>query len=862
MEKICDPKIFCLPNNYLSMGTQPLNPVSQCIQNDKDLSPAKSAPFKTTTFGGALYSCVVCRQKKVKCDGERPKCRNCSKFDRMCNYEETSYSEDLTQDLDYIQKKLADVNLKIHNLQESAKSQSEPNSNIDAFNATLASVLVEKLDFSKSNSKASLLNERPSDNINPDSVIDRAALEFGCPNISNDLLLETMEKAFKGTVLSFTVSRTQFINKLQNNLVPDSLKYAILAYGSKLFDEHVVYHDHLYMCGSSYADKAYKLITSDRDPPSADKILAMVILANHYFGLSDSTKAVCLVNMATKKALFLRLNSIDTVKQKEFLLATEWEETEYKRRVWWFVYITRIMLNFIIGSSNWIDSKDICVNLPSNDTYFCKSDKVDYICTQNLKEMDYEARDKYDTFWLIIKIYVELDLVSSFVNRKGSDRSRNKIKSSPHFSHLNKRLDNYHQLYKTHFGEFDSNERSFGFGNFVDKNELTSKCFSYFYCGLLYRLSRLILHQSETVLYSLDPAHLIRVKEAKGVCIEMAIQIAYLTKLSDDFFFFSRYCISSCYSNYCAGSILLNALKLYDHEDYNIIKESYQNVFLVLKKTGLFMKIACEFEKALRSNYNIFMKSVTANSKYLDRFPELKITRLTKKDSQIWFVILGTSGMNFMCCSVSSDCPKYKYVFIEGWYNTEIMQTRDPSFIKSIDRLENISYDDIISASNGFPTASNLNATGYHLGSQNNPMLSCRQPIRMIEEFNMNSANMFLAKKTNYIQKLKDIKPSTCKPIQVKPDLVDSLEASSPKRIKSDNDFVSFSVNTPSVSPQTGSLDDGLSPNFMYSSRSPSSSSSLSQQIPNSILPTLFPLDIDNELSYSNIKGKCGPYQF
>jgi hypothetical protein len=31
-------------------------------------------------------ACVICRAKKAKCDGERPRCRTCQRMDRICTY--------------------------------------------------------------------------------------------------------------------------------------------------------------------------------------------------------------------------------------------------------------------------------------------------------------------------------------------------------------------------------------------------------------------------------------------------------------------------------------------------------------------------------------------------------------------------------------------------------------------------------------------------------------------------------------------------------------------------------------------------------------------------------------------------------
>ncbi|OMJ25644.1 hypothetical protein AYI70_g756 [Smittium culicis] len=838
------------------------NPIFTATSKDNDdgsSSNSKIVPFKTTTHGGALYSCVVCRQKKVKCDGERPKCKSCVKFDRMCNYEETTFTEDLTLDFQYIEEKLKIVNDKITSL----KQQADPDSpaghhpsksradRIEKLNIGLATLLKNKLNISDSLIPVG----DAAKNVNVNSIITRSALEFGCLNIDNDMVNDVLKQIFNGSVVSQTISKIHFLKRLERNDIPFHLKLSILSLGSKLYEKHVIYKDHIYMCGTAYANKAYEEIFYNPSKPTPDTILSLVILANHYLGLSNTQRVANIL--------------IDVRKLPEFIAAEDWEELEYRRRVWWLLYTSKVLSNLTLGSSNWIQIKDVCVDLPSNDIYYCRAEKTGYIPKSIFKNIPNDARDKYDTFWLIVKIYVEIEMVSEFVNKRKLSFNRDNNDVSMKFNYLNARLDEYDLIFRSHFSDLEIGKDQSFLLKMNDNRKLARRMFTYFYCGLLIRLARLVLNQNDIVVTSLNPTHLSKVRKAKSVCIEMAIQITNLLKSADDFFINSRHCFSSVYSAYCAGSILLNALKIYDHNDYSLIKESYQNIFTILKNFEGYMKVAYDYEKSLRSNHNIYTKSVSANAKYLDKFPELKATRLTKKDAHLWFVVLGSSGMSYMCCSISSVCPKYRYVFIERWIESEILLSRQPIFQSSKNKASDYDYNYVTYNSTILPVlndSSNQNHSMFtdsllisntftlneaeYLRFQNNPQYTqaASQGIKY-----SNSSKSKKSKKQRML-KIHRIEPK----IQARPDPTRTqnsenklIETGSEKILDSaptnfDNDTVKpdfsneFNFNDCLIDQQNNyqhlTIHQHVKPQ--------------SNQISISNLPTLFPLNITNELTF------------
>lgn len=47
--------------------------------------PAPTPQAKVRKYG---FSCLLCRRRKVKCDGKKPTCTNCLRSKEVCNYKE------------------------------------------------------------------------------------------------------------------------------------------------------------------------------------------------------------------------------------------------------------------------------------------------------------------------------------------------------------------------------------------------------------------------------------------------------------------------------------------------------------------------------------------------------------------------------------------------------------------------------------------------------------------------------------------------------------------------------------------------------------------------------------------------------
>lgn len=74
-------------------------------------SPARS---KGRKYG---FACLVCRRRKVKCDGRRPTCINCARLKETCFYKEKSASTSyLSEELRFAQARVQKLQRQIREL--------------------------------------------------------------------------------------------------------------------------------------------------------------------------------------------------------------------------------------------------------------------------------------------------------------------------------------------------------------------------------------------------------------------------------------------------------------------------------------------------------------------------------------------------------------------------------------------------------------------------------------------------------------------------------------------------------------------------------------------------------------------------
>ncbi|OMJ20091.1 hypothetical protein AYI70_g4334 [Smittium culicis] len=269
-----------------STGTDP--------KTDKKNAQGESLElWKSMVFGNVVCSCVTCRSKKSKCDGVRPKCGTCTNFDRTCGYVESFNASSEFKNIDSLHAKILNINKTIRsikyleNLKKKYREQSSSNK-ITALKSKEKIIIDNEYEDIDYGPLDLILNES-MDNLSSgiESMVITSGLEIGSLDVEDELLIEIKKKISESSLIGNVLSRKYLLHRVKNKSVPEYMKYSILSFGVKLLDNHIVFKDHLYMCGSIYAKKALELILSENVKMSADKVFSLVILAIHFMGLGN-----------------------------------------------------------------------------------------------------------------------------------------------------------------------------------------------------------------------------------------------------------------------------------------------------------------------------------------------------------------------------------------------------------------------------------------------------------------------------------------------------------------------------------------------------------------------------------------------
>ncbi|KAJ5820368.1 hypothetical protein N7474_005959 [Penicillium riverlandense] len=75
---------------------------------------SKSQQAATRRYG---FACLICRRRKIKCDGKKPNCANCVKAKEICNYKESSsYNAHLVHQAQQSKKRAEDLEAQLRDL--------------------------------------------------------------------------------------------------------------------------------------------------------------------------------------------------------------------------------------------------------------------------------------------------------------------------------------------------------------------------------------------------------------------------------------------------------------------------------------------------------------------------------------------------------------------------------------------------------------------------------------------------------------------------------------------------------------------------------------------------------------------------
>ncbi|KAF2088922.1 hypothetical protein K490DRAFT_38482 [Saccharata proteae CBS 121410] len=377
------------------------NDLSQ--QLDAEPSGGQTAASATRNAENAAkpkrIACVLCRKRKLKCDGQRPSCGTCKRLSHDCAYDEVrkksgpkrGYVKALEARLQQVETMLKTQDV------EPAQDTQDP--------ATL---------FADRPRAPSMNNESPGGHVmNPDPQLfqtdNSSPKEFPAMNDGSmdtgsgsnpfswemiglgldealpqqDVINELTQLYFDKVHPTFPmIHRPRFLaamNLAPHMRPPICLRYIMWCFAASQTEKYSALQEHFYYRARKYAQQDEMKGFGEHTLTLAH-CQAWVLIASYEFKCMYFPRAWLSVGRAVRLSQMMSLNKVDGVALdvKQCLPPPkDWTEREERRRTWWMCYNIDRYASIGTGWPMTIDERDIYTNLPVSDEAFDKSRQMD-----------------------------------------------------------------------------------------------------------------------------------------------------------------------------------------------------------------------------------------------------------------------------------------------------------------------------------------------------------------------------------------------------------------------------------------------------------------------------------------------------
>ncbi|CAI7672461.1 unnamed protein product [Penicillium discolor] len=350
-------------------------------------------------------ACVVCRRRKLRCDGRRPSCGTCSRLGHECSYDEVRKKSGPKRGyVKQLEARLAQVETLLKGQDpEPIRRTSPPQPLENAFTAPIADESILDLpdladlgglggiggnmDTSYSTSTAPsaghsnqmLFPPPPTTQGGGNSQWDLISLGLEEPLPAQDVIDELdalfFEKIYPMMPIIHRPRYYAALNLAPNMRPPICLRYIMWCNAASVSDKYFFLHNHFYQRARKYAEM-------DEMKGFGENIVSLahcqtwIFIGTYEFRMIYFPRAWLSVGKAARLALMLGLNRLDGVGldvKQSILPPKDWTEREERRRVFWGAFATDRYSSVGTGWPILIDENDIMTNLPASEEAFTKS---------------------------------------------------------------------------------------------------------------------------------------------------------------------------------------------------------------------------------------------------------------------------------------------------------------------------------------------------------------------------------------------------------------------------------------------------------------------------------------------------------
>ncbi|KAL3427794.1 fungal specific transcription factor [Phlyctema vagabunda] len=353
-------------------------------------------------------ACIICRKRKLKCDGTKPSCSTCTRLGHNCAYDEVrrksgpkrGYVKALEERLKQVETLLktqepvnpapqpdtAPKPFGNTNTNTGGPQASQPNADFNISNPSIGvtgGVNTDRWDFTGTSPQAPLddlgfansmtMNMGLDDNTFTWEMIGLGLEEPLPPQETIDELHQIyFDKIHPSTPMIHKYRYLAAMNLAPNQRPPVTLRYAMWTLAASVVEKFMDLRDHFYQRSRKYMELD-TLKGHGEHMISVAHAQTHTLLASYEFKMMYFPRAWMSTGSAIRMCQMMGLHRLDGVglDVKQCLPAPrDWTEREERRRTFWMAFCEDRYASIGTGWPMNIDEKDILTDLPASDEAF------------------------------------------------------------------------------------------------------------------------------------------------------------------------------------------------------------------------------------------------------------------------------------------------------------------------------------------------------------------------------------------------------------------------------------------------------------------------------------------------------------
>ncbi|KPI41952.1 putative transcriptional regulatory protein [Cyphellophora attinorum] len=327
-------------------------------------------------------ACILCRKRKLKCDGTRPKCNTCSRLGHTCEYnEERKKSGPKRGYVKLLEARLKQVENMLETKDAPTNTAPVPAADPDKIMMPadqLPATTSMPMNLDPSFTDPTMVNGSPAFDFNTGDDFPWELIGLGLEEAlpTQDAIDELNEIYFAKIHPSLPmIHRARFL--LSMDLAPHMrpavcLRYAMWCHAAAITSKYEGLAEHFYQRARKYAEQ-------DEMKGHGESIItlghcqAWTLLACYEFRQIYFPRAWMSIGRASRLALMMGLHRQDRVGldvKQTLPPPRDWTDREERRRTFWMAYCQDRYASIGTGWPMVIDEQDILTNLPASEEAF------------------------------------------------------------------------------------------------------------------------------------------------------------------------------------------------------------------------------------------------------------------------------------------------------------------------------------------------------------------------------------------------------------------------------------------------------------------------------------------------------------